>query len=30
MADHAATWTTQLNVRRRDEVSLDGVERIVI
>jgi hypothetical protein len=30
MANHASTRTTQLNDRRRDEVSLDEVERIVI
>jgi site-specific recombinase XerD len=30
MADHASTRTTQLYDRRRDEVSLDEVERIVI
>lgn len=30
MANHASTRTTQLYDRRRDEVSLDGVERIVI
>ena len=29
-ANHASTRTTQLNDRRRDEVSLDEVERIVI
>ena len=30
MANHASTRTTQLYYRRRDEVSLDEVERIVI
>jgi integrase/recombinase XerC len=30
MANHASTRTTQLYDRRRDEVSLDEVERIVI
>jgi len=30
MANHASTRTTQLDDRRRDEVSLDEVERIVI
>src|SRR5258705_13400941 len=30
MANHASTPTTQLYDRRRDEVSLDEVERIVI
>jgi site-specific recombinase XerD len=30
MADHASTRTTQLYDRRRDEVSLDEVERVVI
>lgn len=30
MANHASTRTTQLYDRRRDEVSLDAVERIVI
>jgi integrase len=30
MANHASTLTTQLCDRRRDEVSLDEVERIVI
>jgi integrase len=30
MANHASTRTTQLYNRRRDEVSLDEVERIVI
>jgi hypothetical protein len=30
MANHAPTRTTQLYDRRRDEVSLDEVERIVI
>jgi integrase len=30
MANHASTRTTQLYARRRDEVSLDEVERIVI
>jgi integrase len=30
MANHASTRTTQLYDRRRDEVSLDKVERIVI
>jgi len=30
MQDHASTRTTQLYDRRRDEVSLDEVERIVI
>ena len=30
MADHASTRTTQLYDRRRDEPSLDEVERIVI
>ena len=30
MADHASTRTTQLYDRRRDELSLDEVERIVI
>jgi integrase len=30
MASHASTRTTQLYDRRRDEVSLDEVERIVI
>jgi hypothetical protein len=30
MANHASTRTTQLFDRRRDEVSLDEVERIVI
>jgi integrase len=30
MANHAATRTTQLYDRRRDELSLDEVERIVI
>src|SRR5690242_961327 len=30
MANHASTRTTQLYGRRRDEVSLDEVERIVI
>jgi hypothetical protein len=30
MANHASTRTTQLYVRRRDEISLDEVERIVI
>jgi hypothetical protein len=29
-ANHASTRTTQLDDRRRDEVSLDEVERIVI
>jgi len=30
MANHASTRTTQLYDRRRDEMSLDEVERIVI
>jgi hypothetical protein len=30
MASHALTRTTQLYDRRRDELSLDEVERIVI
>jgi len=30
MANHASTRTTQLYDRRRDEVSLDEVERIII
>jgi hypothetical protein len=30
MANHASTHTTQLYDRRRDELSLDEVERIVI
>ena len=30
MANHATTRTTQLYDRRRDEVSLDEVERILI
>jgi hypothetical protein len=30
MANHASTRTTQLYDRRRDDVSLDEVERIVI
>jgi integrase len=30
LANHASTRTTQLYDRRRDEVSLDEVERIVI
>jgi len=30
MANHASTRTTQLHDRRRDEVSLDEVEPIVI
>jgi site-specific recombinase XerD len=30
MANHANTRTTQLYDRRRDEVSLDEVERVVI
>jgi len=30
MANHASTRTTQLYDRRRDEISLDEVERIVI
>jgi integrase len=30
MANHASTRTTQLYNRRRDEISLDEVERIVI
>jgi integrase len=30
MANHASTRTTQLYDRRRDQVSLDEVERIVI
>jgi hypothetical protein len=30
MTNHADTRTTQLCVRRRDEVSLDEVERFVI
>jgi integrase len=30
MANHASTRTTQLYDRRRDEVSLDHAERIVI
>jgi integrase len=30
MANHASTRTTQLYDRRRDEVSLDEIERIVI
>ncbi len=30
MANHASTRTTQLYVRRRDEMSLDEVERVVI
>jgi hypothetical protein len=30
MANHAATRTTQLYDRRRDEFALDEVERIVI
>jgi site-specific recombinase XerD len=30
MANHASTGATQLHDRRRDEVSLDEVERIVI
>jgi hypothetical protein len=30
IANHASTRTTQLYDRRRDEVSLDEVERIVI
>ena len=28
MANHASTRTTQLYDRRRDDISLDGVERI--
>ena len=30
MANHASTRTTQLYDRRRDEVSLDDVERVAI
>jgi hypothetical protein len=30
MANHASTWTTQLYYCRRDEMSLDEVERILI
>jgi len=30
MVNHASTRTTQLYDRRRDELSLDEVERIVI
>jgi hypothetical protein len=30
MANHASTRTTQLYDRRRDEMSLDEVERITI
>jgi integrase/recombinase XerC len=30
MANHASTRTTQLYDRRRDDVSLDEVERILI
>jgi hypothetical protein len=30
MANHASTRTTQLYDRRRDELSLDEVERILI
>jgi hypothetical protein len=30
MVNHASTRTTQLYDRRRDEVSLDEIERIVI
>jgi integrase len=30
MANHASTRTTQLHDRRRDEVNLDEVERVVI
>jgi hypothetical protein len=30
MANHASTRTPQLYVRRRDEVILDEIERIVI
>jgi hypothetical protein len=30
MGNHASTRTTQLYARRRDELSLDEVERIVI
>ena len=30
MANHASTRTTQLDDRRRDDVSLDEVERILI
>lgn len=30
MANHASTRTTQLHGRRRDEMSLDEVERILI
>jgi hypothetical protein len=30
MANHASTRTTRLYDRRRDELSLDEVERIVI
>ena len=30
MANHASTRTTQLYDRRRDEISLDEVERVVI
>jgi hypothetical protein len=30
MANHVSTRTTQLYDRRRDEVSLDEVERIMI
>ena len=30
MANHASTRTTQLYDRRRDEMSLDEVERVVI
>ena len=30
MGNHASTRTTQLYLRRRDEMSLDEVERIAI
>ena len=30
MANHASTRTTQLYDRRRDELSLDDVERVAI
>jgi hypothetical protein len=30
MANHASTRTTQLYDRRRDEMSLDEIERVVI
>jgi integrase len=30
MANHASTRTTQLYDRRRDEISLDEVERVII